>query len=244
VKFIKLGVMKFIQVKVNSNRETQLCLTSKELKDLLRKNIHRELDELVGQNIDHDKQELIDKAFESGKRSANTKMYEYYEAILFGYHYFEREYEFCFNLKSSFDVDKSRINSIMDLDIYKVDPPDIIILYKGSFHYFELKRYKDEINQDALLSFVMTKILKHYQPNLKYNYLILLQSPQAFVGDKVFETLHHTIQNQELMKGFLGNITFCLNDNNEKHLYIRVWPEFYHEDKPFVSMSKIFSDVD
>lgn len=169
----------------------------------------------------------------------SNKLYEYFVAISLLYDYFNKNCEFCFNLKQSFDPGRNEINSISDLEKYRDDPPDIIVLYEGKYYYFELKRYKGVFSVESIVKFINNKIIQHYNsPELSYNYLIELQLPEyTHIELNIFEEVSKSIN------GIKHKIIFTCNANNSNNMFFTLTPEFKYYENKFRLLSSIVKDI-
>jgi hypothetical protein len=142
------------------------CFTIKELVDLLMWPVELSLlnktlnARLEGKKIDDTT--LGGLAIEWGKSSADSKDYEYWSAIFSLYEDFGDNSEICFYVKDTFNPHKDSISSYTDLEKFKQDPPDVVIKNKqNGYAEFELKRYRGELDEEGLVTFIKNKIL-HY----------------------------------------------------------------------------------
>lgn len=221
-------------IKSKSDLRIKVCYTPEELATLAVAEDIKNIFEIAKNNHNiEDAKKHVAKLSE--KRGNNSKSYEYFVGILDLYELFEQECEFCFNLKPSFNPSLATITSSEDLNLFKVDPPDIIVLNKGGFHDFELKRYRNPLEVSLLLEFLNEKIINYYSDHNK-NYLIILQpKPNTEVSLDVFHNLRGELV--KLNKN-LGIIAFSSNIDNQKSVLIKVWPQFEILQRPFLSGSE------
>ena len=215
------------------------CFTVKELVDLLlwpvelsflNKTLNARSE---GKKIDD--ATLGEIAIEWGKGSANSKDYEYWSAIFSLYEDFGDNSEICFYLKDTFNPHKDSIASYLDLEKFKQDPPDVIIKNKqNGYAEFELKRYREELNEEGLVTFIKNKILRYSVP---FNFCIILQhNPGTVLPQMIFEDLHKSIKELPIKRN-LGNICFIFNANNQHMIFAHVYPELNVYKQPFSSGS-------
>ena len=167
-------------------------------------------------------------------------MHEYFVAVFDLYEIFNRNCEFCFRVKNSFDLKKSKISDIRDLKSYVLDPPDIIIfdIEKRQYLEFEIKRYRGACNIIDLKNFIREKILSKY--SVKYNFLIIIQSMDPSLDYVVFERLNKWLNKEKCLQ---GTINFSFNNNNEKNIMLRVWPELIQSHRDFQSGAEQFNSL-
>ncbi len=222
-----------------ANTQLMACFTVKELVDLLMWPVELSLlnetlnARLEGKKIDD--ATLGELAIEWGKSSADSKDYEYWSAIFSLYEDFGDDSEICFYLKDTFNPHKDSIASYSDLEKFKQDPPDVIIKNKlNGYAEFELKRYRGELSEEGLVTFIKNKILRYSVP---FNYCIILQHTSGTVMPQMlFENLHKEIKKLPLKRD-LGNICFIFNANNQHMIFAHVYPELDVYKQPFNSGS-------
>lgn len=222
-----------------ANTQLMACFTVKELVDLLMWPVELSLlnetlnARLEGKKIDD--ATLGELAIEWGKSSADSKDYEYWSAIFSLYEDFGDDSEICFYLKDTFNPQKDSIASYLDLEKFKQDPPDVIVKNKlNGYAEFELKRYRGELSEEGLVTFIKNKIL-HY--SVPFNYCIILQHTSGTVMPQMlFENLHKEIKKLPLKRD-LGNICFIFNANNQHMIFAHVYPELDVYKQPFNSGS-------
>jgi len=176
---------------------------------------------------------------ELAKDSVDSTDYEFFTSILDLYEQFEKNCDFCFNLKNSFDLSKNKIVTLDDLSHYREDPPDVIVYYQNNYYEFELKRYRDSLTFESLYDFVKKKIISHYSG--KSNYLVILQpAPYSGISFDIFKKLHEIIKKGKKQPGIIG---FSLNNNNKEIILIRVFPELEIAKRKFNSEVDIFAEI-
>jgi len=164
--------------------------------------------------------------------------YELFTAILDLYEQFDKNCEFCFNLKNTYNPQVNKITNIDELYRYREDPPDVIAFYKKNFYEFELKRYRDEFTFSKLLAFIKKKIIMHYSG--KSNFLIILQlKPNSNIDFNIFKDLHKNLKKEISQPGIIG---FSLNNNNQEMILVRVLPELNMSKRPYSEIST-FTDI-
>lgn len=221
------------------NTKLAVCFTAKELADLLMWPVelallHKSLEaRLEGKKIDDET--LRESVLQLGKDSANSKDYEYWTAIFSLHEDFGKNCEICFYLKDTFNPHRDLITTNADLEKFKQDPPDVMLKHKSSgYAEFELKRYRDKLNEDGLLTFIKNKILRYSVP---FNYCIILQHTAGTeMPQMIFENLHKRIE-ELTIKRDLGKICFIFNANNQYMIFAHVYPKLYVYKQPFISGS-------
>lgn len=172
------------------------------------------------------------------KNSADSTDYELFTSVLDLYEQFEKNCEFCFNLKNTFNLQVNRITNIDDIYRYREDPPDVIVLYKNNFYEFELKRYREEFAFDKLYSFLKKKIILHYSG--KSNFLVILQlKPNSNIDLNIFKKLHEKLKKETNQPGIIG---FSLNKNNEEMILVRILPELDISKRSYSEIN-IFAEI-
>lgn len=212
-----------------SEKELTLLIIAKFFSDLAKKIRERSANALdvsvyIKQLTDH---------------SVDSTDYEFFTSILDLYEQFEKNCEFCFNLKSTFNPQKNKIISIDDLYRYREDPPDVIVRYKNNYFEFELKRYRDELTFDKLYNFVREKIIRHYSG--KSNFLVILQSkPNSEISLEIFKKLHERLKEEKNQPGIIG---FSFNNNNKEMILVRVLPKMDMTRRAYNNASEVFADI-
>ena len=221
------------------NTKVMVCFTLKELVELLLQPVELSLlNKTLNARLEGKKIVDIvlgDLVLGWSKDSANSKDYEYWAAIFSLYEDFGEGSKICFYLKDSFNHHKDSITSLSDLEKFKQDPPDVVIKNKlNGYAEFELKRYRGELSEDGLLTFIKNKILCYSVP---YNFYIILQHTSGTVlPQMIFENLHKEIK-KLLIKRDLGNICFIFNANNQHMIFAHVYPDLNVYKQPFSSGS-------
>lgn len=217
-----------------TNQEIKICFTPQELVCLT---LSRNLPTIMNiaknnlQNLNNAKILINDLS----QKSANSKDHELFVAIFDLYQLFNNNCQFCFNLNDRFNPVSDRINTLNELEKYRVDPPDIIVHYQNNFHEFELKRYKEELNLKSLFDFINKKIISHYSDHNCNYYIILQPIPNSVLKLDIFKNLHNKLKK---LKRNLGKIVFSLNNNNKEMLLITVFPELIFDKRSFISGSE------
>jgi len=229
--------MKFIKSK--PDLMLKICFTAQELSELILK---KDYCSILNISSTWDRDHNISKKQILKLVNINTKskIYEYYTAIFDLYDQFERNCNFCFNLKQSFNPSKDKIRSILDLEKYKDDPPDVIVSYKSNHYDFEIKRYKEKFLFEAFISFLNKNIISHYSDHQR-NYLIILQlQPYTQITLEIFDELNIYLKN---LNKDLGVISFSFNSNNEYMITVQIWPVLTIQKRTFQSGSQQFKNI-
>ncbi|GEM_PF-3120584 len=205
---------------IKTDGRFKICFSAKELTLLVIAKFFNELTEKIKEGS-VDSLDISVYIRQLADQSADSTDYEFFTSILDLYEQFEKNCEFCFNLKNTFNPKVNKIISIDDLYRYREDPPDAIVLYKNNFYEFELKRYRDEFTFDKLYTFLKKKIILHYSG--KSNFLVILQlKPNSNIDLNIFKKLHESLKKETNQPGIIG---FSLNNNNEEMILVRVLPE-------------------
>ncbi|MDP3948191.1 MAG: hypothetical protein Q8P87_00600 [bacterium] len=209
--------------------QLKACFSSKEIASLLISKFFTQLFSAEKlKNEPYDSNVVSDYIKKLADHSVDSTDYEFFTSILDLYEQFEKNCEFCFNLKNTFNPNVNKITSIDDLYLYREDPPDVIVLYKNNFYEFELKRYRDEFTFDKLYTFLKKKIIMHYSG--KSNFLVILQlKPNSNIDLNIFKELHKSLKKEINKPGIIG---FSLNNNNEEMILVRILPELNMNKRP------------
>ena len=171
--------------------------------------------------------------------SVDSTDYEFFTSILDLYGQFDKDCNFCFNLKSSFNHKKNKIQTLNDLSLYREDPPDVIVHYKNNYFEFELKRYRGCLTFESLYDFVMKKIINHYSGSS--NYLIILQpAPYSEISYDIFKELHEEIKKEKKCPGIIG---FSLNNDNKEMILVRIFPKLEIYKRKFNNERDMFAEI-
>lgn len=225
---------------LKSKEGLRVCFSAKEIAILL---VSRFFNKLFSKESlkteSYDSTLIAEYIKKLAKDSVDSVDYELFVAIMDLYYQFEKECEFCFNLKSSFEPTKDKIQNIDDLYKFRDDPPDVIVLYKGNYFEFELKRYRGEMTYENLYSFVKKKIILHYSG--KTNFLIILQ-PSIFsnVSLEIFNKIHEELLKEKNQPGHIG---FTFNNNNSEIYLIRVLPKLEQSKRSYRTDADIFTEL-
>lgn len=222
-----------------TNQQLKVCLTAQELAHLTLSKDFPAIVEIARNNLQNlDNAQIFTNKLAS--KSANSKVHEYFTAILDLYELFNNDCQFCFNLNDRFNQRSDDINTLDDLEKHRLDPPDVIVYYQKNYYDFELKRYRGELNTESLFDFINTKIITHYSDHNCNYYIILQPIPNSVLNLDIFENLHQKISQ---LKRNLGKIAFSLNNDNKEMLLISVFPVFAINKRPFVSGSEYINKI-
>lgn len=215
-----------------SQGRLKACYSSSEILNLL---LYEFLLKILSnnklQNKEYNSPEVSEYIKKLAINSVDSKEYEYYVAILDLYNQFKKNCDFCFNLNNKFDSKKHKLQNINELNLYKEDPPDVIVKYEKQFYEFELKRYRGPLNFESLYDFVYKKIMIHYSG--KTNFLITLQpNPNSTINFNIFKKLHKTLKT---LKNQPGIISFSFNNENKEFILIQILPNLYQSRRKYES---------
>ncbi len=216
--------------------QLKVCFSSKEIASML---VSRFFGRLFAakefKDQSYDSPVVSDYIKKLANLSADSTDYELFTSILDLYQQFEKNCEFCFNLKGAFNPKRDRITNIDDLNRYREDPPDVIVFYKNNFYEFELKRYRGEFTLDKLEIFLKKKIINHYSG--KSNFLVILQlKPYTGIDLDIFRKLHESLKKEINQPGIIG---FSLNCNNEEMLLVRILPQLDMSKRPYNEVNEL-----
>jgi len=223
-----------------ANHQYRACFTPKEIVTLLVSNFFNSL--FSAQHLykePYDATVVSEHISYLADRSVNSKDYELYVAIQDLYYLFEKDCLFCFNLDRSFDAKRDSIASLGDLYKFRSDDwSDVIVLHRGKFLEFQLKRYRGEMMANKIFEFIRTKIINHYSG--KENYLIILQ-PQRYseITSDLFSDLHKLIKNESRDPGI---VALLFNHASIEKLVVRVFPKLDQIKLP-LDESEVFIEL-
>lgn len=222
---------------IKTDGKFKICFSAKELTLLLIANFFDDLTKKVKERSTNSL-DISVYIKQLADHSVDSTDYEFFTSILHLYEQFEKNCEFCFNLKDTFNPRVNKIISIDDLYYYREDPPDVIVQYKNNFYEFELKRYRDAFIFDKLYTFLKKKIIMHYSG--KSNFLVILQlKPNSNIDLNIFKKLHESLKKEKNQPGIIG---FSLNNNNKEMILIRVLPELNMSKRPYNEINA-FADI-
>lgn len=214
-------------------KENIVVLTKDELnsfyKDARQNEILKTLQEKGGSfsdlaNNKHFKDEIIDSAVL--KLGRDNDEVEIFVVSYMLPDFYDNDYEIGFSLRDGFNLAKDPINNLADLKkaIKKNSDVDFWILTKDGFRAFQLKRYRDDITNDALFAFLSEKLV-HYCNDLGYtNLLILLQTQDDHDSKIDFEDLSKKIAMLGL--NFPGSILVWFNEEDKFDVIVEIYPKF------------------
>lgn len=218
----------------------QACFTAKEISLLLIQRMFRNL--FSAKNLQNEAiNSPVVSEFITGlaKQSTDSKEYEYFTAILDLYPAFEKKCQFGYRLNADFNPTKHKILSLEDLEKFKEDPPDVIVIHSAVEYPFELKRYRDKLDYDSLYKFVQSKIIRHY--SVKYNFMVILQvAPYETLNLNLFKKLSKELLKDNNQPGY---IIFTCNNANKEIYTIVVLPKLEVSKRPYGSESENMVDL-
>lgn len=222
---------------IRTGEKLKICFSAKELTQLLIAKFFSDLTKKIkeGSTSSLDISVYIKQLSD---HSVDSTDYEFFTSILDLYELFEKNCEFCFNLKDTFNPQIDKITSIDDLYLYRDDPPDVIPRYKDKYYEFELKRYRKEFIFNNLYTFIKKKIILHYSG--KSNFLVILQlKPNSSIDLNVFKKLHKDLKREKNQPGIIG---FSFNNSNKEMILVRVLPELNMSKRPYSEINT-FADI-
>lgn len=216
------------------------CLAPKELAQLLITRFFMKIfsvEEL--KDKPYNSQHVRDYISKLAKDTVDSKEYEYYAAILDLYQAFSKDCNFCFNLNNSYNPAIDNLKNLDDLEVFKDDPPDVIVMYKNIDYPFELKRYRGKVIFKDLYVFIKNKIILHYSG--KNNFLILLQPEKDFNIDlRIFKEIHDKLKKEKNQPGYIG---FSFNNDNKEIITIRVLPKLEKYVRQYTPETNTFLEL-
>lgn len=178
-----------------------------------------------------DPKEAKESVSQMAEDSANSKEYELWTGIFSLLEEFKGKCKFCFYLKDKFDPRRNEIKNFSDLESFKEDPPDIVVQTEKALFEYELKRYRDKLTKNELLSFIEKKIIKHYSN--QYNFLIILQpKPGTSLSSTLFEKLHDELTKKSVVRN-PGKIFLHYNSKNKESVFVEIYPQLVVTKRPF-----------
>lgn len=179
---------------------------------------------------------------EQVKIKTNSKEYEYWVTVFSLINEFDQNSEIGFYLEDRFNRNRDHIDTLKDLEYFKQENNqcDVIIRNQGKNYEFQLKLYRNEWSEKALLDFIKKKILQYSDPT---NYLITIQS--RIDKEISLEYLENISDKLAKLSGKrdLGIICFTFNANNEYIINVRIYPDYRITKQPFKSGSSQFKTL-
>lgn len=226
-----------------------ICFSKEELTTLFEKaikdRIHEEIknNNLSSDDLKEDSYKMKELADKIGKEiSEHRDIHEIFASLFIFLNFYETESEVCFELNSSFDPDFSKIQSLEHLNKFREGIfSDFIIRSQDGFRDFQLKRYRDQLDEQSISDFVSLKV-KGYGNNLgDVNLLVILQSKERSISNIEFSLIHKKIK--ELNLSFKGQILIAYNENNNFSVIIQVYPELRKSSVALNTFSTNKNDV-
>ncbi len=213
-----------------------VCLSKKELEALFKTSQLSALkQEMVEQGVSSDDLEEALKAKDIqrykkladsvGRKVARDRDdHEIFAAFNIFHPFFEEGSEICFELNSKFRKDISTISNLEDLNEFREDIfGDFIIKSKDGYRVFQLKRYRGDLSEDEMISFI-NKVVASYGTGLGSTNLLIILQPTDDDLDKInFESMHKKLLEAKLATQ--GKILIAYNENNEVSVIKQVYPE-------------------
>lgn len=219
-------------------RKRILCFSKEELMGLYKSSKLSELiKEIVRRGVslddlqrDHSLMKEIATAV--GDRTvADRDEHEIFAALLYT-DFFEPTSEICFEVNTKFDPETPKIESLSDLNRYRdgVATSDFMINSSDGMRVFQLKRYREGLDTEHLFDFMKDRI-QHYANNLgDTNLLIQIQSDPFSQSNVDFQGIHDKLVACGFK--FKGQVLVSYNDNNEKYMWVQVYPKLAKSEKP------------
>jgi len=146
----------------------------------------------------------------------------------------------CFSMRKGFDPNKNQFNTLQGLiNARSVDADnDFIIQTKKGFIFFQLKRYRGELNNSDFFNFIKEK-MQHYGNNLGFTNLLIIPQAKPYSKFKIdFYKLHADIKSLDLKSE--SEILLTYNEMNKNNVIIRLYPKLSKMSLPFTLPSKKF----
>lgn len=223
-----------------SNQGYQICLAPKKLTQMVTSAFFvRLFSNKKLYNKSYNSKEVKEFIQELSKKTVDSQECEYYTELLELYYLFNKNCDFCFKLKDSYNPKKDSIRTINDLTKFRDETPDVIVRYQKLEYYFELKRYRGEVTFEAIYNFVKRKIINHYSEKL--NFLITLQ-PQigSLIDLDIFKKIHEKLRREKKQPGVIG---FTFNHDNKEIFTVRICPKLEKYVRPYNMETDLFSNL-
>jgi len=184
---------------------------------------------LFGGSISEDKEKITDDLSRE-----NLKQKEYIELFfpLFGLlvHYDGHEKCVCFEMNSKYRNEKiENIEQLFEFTKeYSIN--DFLLRIDGNYRKFQLKQYKESLDNNKIASFIKKKI-KKYGDIGDTNLIIVLQSKERNISNVDFEKIYVSIGDEKYR--FNGQVLIFYNEMipREESKHISVIKEVYPELK-------------
>ena len=163
-------------------------------------------------------------------RAKNNNEIEVFTPLFCFSRFYPRDSLICFRLQDSFKF-KNNVNSLDDLmnSVKENDLTDFGI-YSNGLREFQLKQYKDELNTNNLLNFII-KNINHYSNNLgEVNLLIMLQSIGGNMKDVNLIYLNKELKSCNFKA---GEVLLYYNAENQFNIIDKVYPDLVARKIPF-----------
>lgn len=213
-----------------------ICFSKESLLALFNISKKSELVEII-KNTNIPFSQLITKL--SNKTSSDRDEHEIFVALFILIDFYEEGTEICFEMRNDFNPNKDKINIIRDLNKFRDNGTDTDFIFKSKndLRFFQLKRYRGNLNTESLFDFIKNKI-KHYGDLGTINLLILLQSIDDGSPNFDFHVLHERIKLLNLKFG--GEILILFNNANKINTIINIYPDLTNIEVPMQLPSSKF----
>jgi len=233
------------------NNKNVVCLEKIELESIFEKAKGKKIiQEMIKNNITfeglrHDRRKMLKitetVAAELSKNKDEVEMFLAFDTLL---DFYPKGSEVCFYIKQGFNPSERQITNLADLKniIEESFLTDFIIKSLNEFRSFQLKRYRNELETDNLLSFIKTK-LQYYGSDLgDVNLLIVLQSQINNVLKVNFNNLHEKLKSLNLKSK--GQILILYNENVRSTVINQVYPDLTTSNVPIrESVQKLWGRI-
>lgn len=212
-------------------KENLICFSKDELEYFFKLEMLEFLDgEIMKRGIklselrgDNDLMDEIATSFSTRLNSDKDRI-EIFAAWNVFLNFYEDNSQACFEPKPGFNISKDVIETLGVLKnaIAEATLTDFAILSKNGIRRFQLKRYREPIDEDSVFQFIIKKI-SEYGNIGDINLLIILQSDVlANIGALGFENLHRKIG--ALGYSFGGEILISYNEENKFSVINQIYP--------------------
>lgn len=143
----------------------------------------------------------------------------------------------CLILKDGLDPRKETPTTFDELKaaLKENEITDFGIMSDDGLRQFQLKQYRGPLTTDDLFSFIESKV-RHYGNNLgETNLLVVLQSPEADLGNVDFDDMCTRLNKIGIKSG--SEILLSFNEENKYDVIVRVFPEVGHTKKEHQSLA-------
>ena len=229
-------------------KQNMLCFEKVELAGLYKASKHKEFRgeikkrKFSTEDLVSDKakvHEIVDAVL--AKHSNDKEEIEIYLSLFSGLlNYYSENSMICFILKNNIDPNNLSMDTLKGLkdNLKENEITDYGIMSSDGLRQFQLKQYKEELSTNALINFLLLKIL-HYGNNLgDTNLMVVLQgNGKSNVVNIDFEEVHQKLKQANIKSD--SEILVAYNEFDENNVVVRVFPELALSRTPRILPSQL-----